>query len=350
MKTHRSLVVLFCLCWGNVVFGGDAEVVYVDSGLASYCFSPGEKDAAVELYIRDIASEEVRKHCLPGTLYPAKRRESASYVARFPLAWSLNNKMLRILFPNLHIDAIGRVSFLIWETKDISVPDINPYGTSPNDFHPSKAYTAQDGVTIYNEWHGRGSHFQALSSKPFAFAQSKKNPKIAWYDLDGTHVIARLPFAYTESLAWEPCTTPLFFQWIESRFSVELDGFIQADTVRDEKITHSEDFPPDGFSPVGSVRIAGKRVLSDDPKATFPKDADWLIWEKDGDAYRLCQMREGRWSVCKDVPRKDAPKTIVINNDSNTVFLLYSMGIDAEDVDGSLKKLVAFLRARGELQ
>ena len=124
----------------------------------------------------------------------------------------------------------------------------------------------------------------------------------------------------------------------------------QADTVRDEKITHSEDFPPDGFSPVGSVRIAGKRVLSDDPKATFPKDADWLIWEKDGDAYRLCQMREGRWSVCKDVPRKDAPKTIVINNDSNTVFLLYSMGIDAEDVDGSLKKLVAFLRARGELQ
>ena len=25
MKTHRSLVVLFCLGWGNVAFGGDAE-------------------------------------------------------------------------------------------------------------------------------------------------------------------------------------------------------------------------------------------------------------------------------------------------------------------------------------
>ena len=116
------------------------------------------------------------------------------------------------------------------------------------------------------------------------------------------------------------------------------------------KTINSQNVSPDGFDPVGSVRIAGKRVFSDDPKATFPGDADWLIWERSGDSRRLCKMQDGRWSVCGDAPRNDAPKIIVINNDADTVFLSYTIGIDYADVEGTMKKIVDVLRKRGILE
>ena len=61
-------------------------------------------------------------------------------------------------------------------------------------------------------------------------------------------------------------------------------------------------------------------------------------------------MQDGRWSVCGDAPRNDAPKIIVINNDADTVFLSYTIGIDYADVEGTMKKIVDVLRKRGILE
>ena len=295
------------------LWGRDVEIVYIDNGFMSYCRSLEIKNTPVELYVSDITFSEVRNHSLSGTLYPWYFNQDLS-LPRFPLAWAIEKNILHIVFPDFISDAIGRISLLV-NSKDIITLKAKH---SPHD----------DKI-----------HFQVLSSSPDALAMTRfwQNPQIIWYDISGTNVIARLPMTHEKADAWLPCEKPVKYKWMEASFP-------------SGKILHSEDFPPDGnFAPVGSVRVVGKRVLSDDANAKFPSDAEWLIWEADGDASRLCQMREGRWSVCKDAPRTDAPKIIVIDNDSNYVFLLYSMGMDTEDVEGSFKKIIAFLKEQDVL-
>ena len=55
----------------------------------------------------------------------------------------------------------------------------------------------------------------------------------------------------------------------------------------------------------------------------------------------------GLMSYCQSPEAKDAPKAIVVDNDSNRVFLLYSMGMDANDVGGSFEKILAFIKKQG---
>ena len=100
----------------------------------------------------------------------------------------------------------------------------------------------------------------------------------------------------------------------------------------------------DGFDPVGAVRIAGKAVRTDAAESLFPKDADWLIWEKNTNGVvRLCQMKGGHWSPVREVPR--APQTIVVDNDTEMVHLLYDFAIDRADIDDSLRRLASLLKA-----
>ena len=69
--------------------------------------------------------------------------------------------------------------------------------------------------------------------------------------------------------------------------------------IVDEFIKNVVDIPHEGqWNPVGAARVAGRRVLSDSAEARFPKDADWLIWEKSPEASRLCKMAKGKWATC----------------------------------------------------
>lgn len=339
MKTTIQFAILSCFFCGNVAFGGDAEIVYIDSGLISYCQSSNVNNAVVALCVREIAFTETRKHYLLGSTYPSYTKGSPA-ISRFPSAWMMKGKTLKIVFPDVIHDAMNSITFGTLTVDDITLPG----NDSDNSVDQAETYGE---VKIY-----RHRPRQLFGCRAGAFTvdllRDSRN-EILWYGFSDTNFIARLPLTkeLVDNLGdiWMPCASPDMFRWMEFRYT----GW---DSYKDDlEILHSEDFRPDGgFAPIGSVRIAGKRVLSDDPKATFPKDADWLIWEKDGDAYRLCQMREGRWSVCKDASRMDAPKVIVINNDSNTVFLLYSLSMNAEDVDGSLQKIISFLKNRGALQ
>ena len=51
----------------------------------------------------------------------------------------------------------------------------------------------------------------------------------------------------------------------------------------------------------------------------MPGEADWLIWERDGEKFRLCKMHDGKWSVVRDAPCAYVPGVIVVNNDENIV-------------------------------
>ena len=322
-------------------------MVYIDAGVAAYCDSPAVKDAAVELSLYDIASGRMCKRRLPGTL-SLSSNSAASPVLQFPLAWSLSGKRLSILFPNANIDSVGRIVFLVWADNDTSSFASKLQTDCANDgFPPSTAFTVTNGIAIYNEWHGRGSLFQPLSSIPFAFVNScnQEEKHTIWYDIDGTNIVARFPFANANSSAWQPCATPVYFRWSEFQFAALYNEVLKHESIRGAAAKGSLDVPADSFSPFGSVRITGRRVMSDNPNADLPADADWLIWEKGIDGYRLSKIRDGRWSACLGVGCLAAPKTIVVNNDSNTVFLLYSIDVDKEDIKGSFAKIVKFLQS-----
>ena len=126
-----------------------SEVVYIDAGLAGCCVAPDVKRAAVELTLYDIDSGETRKRVLPGTIAPVERRDSAAAIARFPLAWSLVNKKLRILFPDIHSDSVGRIIFLLWTDLDVLSSFNKMPEEAPNGIQLPKGYARQNGVVIY---------------------------------------------------------------------------------------------------------------------------------------------------------------------------------------------------------
>ena len=167
-----------------------------------------------------------------------------------------------------------------------------------------------------------------------------------WAVFSPSGAIARLPIPGRKGRAsrptdgWWPVTNPSAIRWMEIQYEFRENQF---DTASLSQL-YSEDFPWDGFSPIGGVQLAGHKVKTDKTETFWPQDADWLIWEKNTNGVtRLCQMKGGRWSPVREVPR--APQTIVVDNDTETVHLFYDFAIDRAEIDGSLRRLASFLKA-----
>ena len=341
MKQIILCVAFSLLCGNEVSFGKDAEMVYIENGIICCRSSLTLCNAEFGLHMCETDSVGPGMHYFVRPEYPPCFKDTA-VTSRFPLTWVIKDKTLKFIYPGN--DPMGRITLEIIAIDDITQP------TNIRkclDFF-SEVSTAGE-IKTYTYRHRNLLGFRSRTFADILLSDSRN--EVLWYSLGDTNFIARIPlareYAYDQNNVWVPCTNPVKFRWMEFRYTGWDTGW---DSYRERlECLHSQDIPSDGFTPVGSVRISNKRVLCDDPKAIFPKEADWLIWEKNGDNCRLCQMRGGQWSVCQDMTRKDAPRTIVVNNDSNTVFLLYSIGMDAKDVDGSLKKIVTFLRARGAL-
>ena len=167
-----------------------------------------------------------------------------------------------------------------------------------------------------------------------------------WAVFSPSGAIARLPIPGRKGRTsrptdgWWPVANPSAIRWMEIQYEFRENQF---DTASLSQL-YSEDFPRDGFSPIGGVQLAGHKVKTDKTETFWPQDADWLIWEKNTNGVtRLCQMKGGRWSPVREVPR--APQTIVVDNDTETVHLLYNFAIDRAEIDGSLRRLASFLKA-----
>ena len=329
------LATIISICESGNSFGGDVECVYIDNGFVIYCNQLSPLAMEHEVYVRGVDQFESKRHYLVRPDWPPYHRNNLD-ISKFSTTWTLKERSLRCIFPDAVSDAMGRVTFGIFVVDDVDHPE-----KVANRLNLLSETDVDGGTKLYCF---TGRQLLGCSSGAFAstlFSDSKN--KVIWYGFSDTNFIARVPLAQENSDVWMPCAKPARFRWIDFLYT----GW----ESYPERIVmlHSQDVVPDGFSPIGSVGVSGKKVMSDDPKAAFPKDADWLIWEKSGDDCRLCQMRGGRWSVCNDAPRKDAPKMIVVNNDANMVHLLYSKVIDPKDVEGSLKSIVEYLRSRGEL-
>ena len=138
---------------------------------------------------------------------------------------------------------------------------------------------------------------------------------------------------------WKPVANPDQIRWVELLYDCRT---IQ-NPDSDFSLVHAQILPWEGFTPIAITRVAGQKIKRDDQSIAVPQDADWLIWEKNTNGVvRLCQMKGGRWSPVREVPR--APQTIVVDNDTETVHLLYNFAIDRAEIDGSLRRLASLLK------
>lgn len=330
----------FCLYTWNALFAETAERVHIENGVVVLCTPTIIRSVRFLLHVRGIERVGLRNHFylmpddLPGLM-------DLSRMSRFPSAWTVKGKTLKCIFPDVVRDAMGRIAFGM-----LTVDDVTDCEKKTGYYNFVGKNKASDGIMVYKYL---DRSVPDVSSCDFGDCSlSDFRTEVIWYGLDGVNFIVRVPIAkksllYDQNIEWVPCVNPVAFRWKEFRFTGT-----EGPRVCLEEL-HSQDIPPDGYSPIGCVRVVGKRILCDDPMVKLPTGAEWLIWEENNGNYRLCQMRGGRWSVYQGAARKDAPKTIVVNNDANAVFLSYSIRVNPANVDRSLEAIIGFLRTRNAL-
>ena len=190
-------------------------------------------------------------------------------------------------------------------------------------------------------------HF--LSSFPFSSGLIRQSmqtgePSVLrspWYAVGEFGIIARRPLAGLRN-QWSPAGSDISFQWADHEWNSKA---VRSHAISDMELRAGDTV----FDPAGGVCLVGKTVLSDSPRFAVPGEADWLIWERDGEKSRLCKMHDGKWSIVRDAPCADVPGVIVVNNDENIVFLSFSLKFDDGDVDASMRRVVTHLREHGAL-
>jgi len=176
----------------------------------------------------------------------------------------------------------------------------------------------------------------------------KEKTKLIWYDMSDEHIIMRFPLAQREQESWLPCESPVAFRWAEMSLRQAVFRWTMEECVKWFKEETS--FQEGDFEPSGSIKLSGKRSLSDNGQVQFPEGVDWLIWGTDGEGKpKLCTMREGKLTVLEGVKNFAIPKAVVVNNDSNYVMFLYQHSVDPADVKASFEKILGYLRQENEL-
>ncbi len=254
----------------------------------------------------------------------------------FSIGWAMDNHQMILVYPNPDADAMGRVVYFTIQLEPLLFLE----KMKSDD---SRQFREENNFPICLQME---NPLGGCSSSVFSASNcSDPQYQVCWNAFSGAFLLARFPqirrpTSSVETLGWTPSKKPVCYSWTEFSYDVLSESFGKQNL----KPLHTNLVSPDGFDPVGAVRIAGKAVRTDAVEPLCPKDADWLIWEKNTNGVtRLCQMKSGRWSPVREVPR--APQTIVVDNDTETVHLLYDFAIDRADVDGSLRRLASLLKA-----
>ena len=308
------------------------ETVYVDGSFLFYSHFTGTSNTVSAVYSSDLQNNQVQVKYRIQPSFPIFLSRADLLQHRVPFGWTLAGHSLRFVILDTASDSLGRISLASLYVEDA--------------LRPNQEGQIQRGSAVSSVlpvFKVKRKQISGCSSVPFS-NRRLKNPdnRILWYSLDGTNFLARLP----QSPQWENRVLHLWSPENESGIFVWIEYLISEPENPKCSLSplHANLISPDGFDPVGAVRIAGKAVRTDAAESLFPKDADWLIWEKNTNGVtRLCQMKGGRWSPVREVPR--APQTIVVDNDTETVHLLYDFAIDRADIDGSLRRLASLLKA-----
>ena len=325
------------------------ENVWVNECRLIYC-SHGERHLSpMDLYIYSVVTHGLRVRRLPNFTGLWGSILNVDKCRVFPVPWTVcidcktHEAFLSILHPNLfHANLFEQIKLMSWiGSVDnqwyhvTSVPDWNGVPLSL-----VKSTYDMGGIRHLQEYYRENIPKNIIDVETCPF-------KVPWYISSGTNVLFRLPIQKNNVNKWTVCQVPSLLRWVELCYRQRIKNLNDM-PVTDEFIKSSFDIVYDSnWNPMCAARVAGKQVLSDSAEAKFPKDADWLIWEKSPDASRLCKMEKGKWSTCPDMPVQKPPQLIVTDDDHGVVLLIYSFGIDQSDVEGSLRKVAKMLEDRG---
>ena len=358
----RTLILLICCSvlrvvaeeMGKFVPREQIDVVYFDSGRFYFAYTPKDCKSTVPLHLY-CPKEEVqnRYYYLPVTLSPFQIFCSPD-APPLSLFWFVKDRTPFAVMGDIGSSAIRQ--YLIYLCP--GVVENNPVQTIPDKVRkeschigprPYRGICIKPLIGCKPDFEGRDKPYYIISGNGKNEDRAIRKPpnwkRLAemenlWCGLSSTSLLVRLPVKEPTMIGgWKPVANPDQIRWVELLYDCRT---IQ-NPDSDFSLVHAQILPWEGFTPIAITRVAGRKIKRDDQSIAVPQDADWLIWEKNTNGVvRLCQMKGGRWSPVREVPR--APQTIVVDNDTETVHLLYNFAIDRADIDGSLRRLASLLK------
>ena len=363
--------------------GEQIDVAYVDSERLFFAWMPENVNHAIPLTVLHLdETEQLNRYFLMGAISPCQFENQD--LPPLPLNWFVEDKIPYSIMGDAIISSIGH--FFIYLCPGC----VEPYRPGPIDkTNPEMVKQEQDRAKTALKWEKErssfsiGANFKRLDpltlnpgfvwrvpqrqTTPDEGRESREKQKVKvevpWFGFSRTNMAVRLTYPDSEPILkalvkhpddvikrplppgvvkplWCFAENPGGVIWVE--FQIDLEGSFRSEL--DMTGLHSEKYPWEGFSPIAITRVAGQKIKRDDLSIAIPQDADWLIWEKNTNGVvRLCQMKGGHWSPVREVPR--APQTIVVDNDTEMVHLLYDFAIDRADIDDSLRRLASLLKA-----
>ena len=364
MKAKQNLSMLALILATKVIW---SATLYVDSGAVYSLNVANQDDYLYDLSVWDMQSSNgvSSAHLRPRWLL----RYDVAQLSRINAPWSIDKGDFHVFTPN--VGGAGDVIFQNYEIKKVYTgfpAGDESFGDEVVCYRDGKVVDRRKddvfamaqkglGITEGDTLVGRDEVVHVLSDRnadarpdllrsdfSSSWAISDPSNKVIWSALDGCHWITRMPLWIRNSKAWRPCIRPGVYRWGQGKID-----FSKFSNGTEELRVCDVDFDGNGFNPCTAVYVASRNVLSDNPRFAVPDEADWLIWERDGEKSRLCKMHDGKWSIVSDAPCADVPGVIVVNNDENIVFLSFSLKFDDGDVDASMRRVVTHLREQGAL-
>lgn len=323
MKYHVLFMVFFV---GLVSINSLAEKIipkiYIADGVLSYCYAPDELDAAVELYVMDLGSGEIRRHYLPGSIYLSANgtQASADGIVKFPLAWAVENQNFLIVLPDLMADAMGRIIFRIWSSEDIyNLPTQKLEG-----------FILENQIMRYRGyWYGQSIAF--MNSVPFSSGSVTYAANHLWYDADCESILARVPLQKPGQNEWSAAALPELYRWIVY-------------SVPNGQSVTGEDSRHNGFTPYAAIQTQGKKILSDNGDVIVSENADWLIWgmNRENKPASL-QITLSKEMHLTEQRCSSLPELVLLNEDSGYAMLFYNRNSHSLNPTDLLNDIVKYL-------
>ncbi len=200
------ILIYFLIIIFQIIYAHELNNVVIDNGVMAYCSVGTMSGEAVSLHLFDCNLKMTKQYYLPGSI--RRSGPASSQGIEFPNAWSLENKLIRALFPNLSSDALGRIVFYLWEWKNIE---------ETYEVNKQRCFKFEGGKAMCLElWAASESVFiESLSSEPFSKRKINNDNNHIWYSVSQAKVLSLSPVDSNNDNDWKLITKPSHYKIME---------------------------------------------------------------------------------------------------------------------------------------
>ena len=289
---------------------------------------------AVSLHVFDVLTNETVKYHVPGCT--CKIFQDSEPPVFFPKTWTVGHSKASFLFPLVDIDSMGRTIFYLWDKdiEDFLLPHTIKSNTEKQENHG-------ETFSEFSRRRWQGNYLYFMSSMEFAATRLNQDRLHLWYALSGEELLLHVPLSSENGTSnrWMVGDSPPYFGWARC---------FPAKVPRGQTgIPFLSVHPSDGTTPLFGVRVAEKEVYLEGEKRRFDHAFDWLVQFKrqDGTCFWRSLDAGNSWKDV-DLENGKTPKTVIVNNDSNYIYISSDLSVDSKDVPKSLSAIADGLRER----